>query len=146
MAGEAISSTRLYGILSGMKTRCNNPNSQHYKWYGAKGIKVCDEWSGKGGAVRFVDWAMANGYRADLTIDRIDPKGDYCPENCRWISRSDNTARSSWAKKEFGEAYMFIEMRREEILDVRFRNHRMIIKLRDGTIHEFEEKPKKSAR
>ena len=77
-----------------MKTRCNNPSDQHYKNYGGKGVKVCEEWSGEDGVQRFVDWALANGYQDNLTIDRKDPNGDYCPENCQWITQGDNARRA----------------------------------------------------
>ena len=90
-----ISKTRLYQILSGMKQRCNNPSNQHYRWYGEKGIKVCEEWSGKDGVQMFISWSLENGYNDDLTIDRIDSSKDYCPENCRWVSRSFNSQSTS---------------------------------------------------
>jgi hypothetical protein len=77
--------TRLYTIWRGMKERTSNPNSQHYSYYGGRGIKVCDEW--KTDFASFRDWAMAHGYRDDLSIDRIDVDGNYEPYNCRWTDQ-----------------------------------------------------------
>lgn len=84
--------TRLYHIWQGMKERCNNPNSGKAKWYLDKGIKVCEEWQKFQG---FRDWANQNGYRDDLTIDRINPDGDYCADNCRWISIKEQSRNRS---------------------------------------------------
>lgn len=79
---------RLLRILEGMKKRCYNPNDKAYRWYGAKGIKVCNEWMNN--PISFEEWALSNGYNDSSTIDRINPEKDYCPENCRWISLEDN--------------------------------------------------------
>ena len=76
---------RLYSIWHNMKTRCYNPNTQHYDCYGGRGIKVCEEW--KNNFQAFYDWAITHGYAADLTLDRRDGNGDYCPGNCHWADR-----------------------------------------------------------
>lgn len=80
---------RIYGIYQGILQRCYNPNEKAYRWYGAKGIKVCKEWLNA--PLNFEKWAILNGYEDGLTIDRIDESKDYSPNNCRWISLSDNT-------------------------------------------------------
>lgn len=82
-----ISKSRLYKIWLGMKSRCNNPNSKTYLRYGSKGVKVCDEWNHN--FDNFKEWSLNCGYREDLTIDRINPRGNYHPNNCRWASLKD---------------------------------------------------------
>jgi hypothetical protein len=67
-----------------MKARCYNENNNRYSSYGARGIEICPEWLESNGFINFVDWAMKNGYRDDLTIDRIDTDKNYEPNNCRW--------------------------------------------------------------
>jgi len=80
---HGLSKTRLYKIWSCMKQRCDNPKDIGYKYYGAKGIKVCYKWKT---FVIFHDWAINNGYEECLTLDRKDNNAGYNPSNCRWAT------------------------------------------------------------
>lgn len=82
-------------IWSGMKARCNYPNSISYKSYGARGISVCDEWLS---FENFHNWAISNGYKDALTLDRIDNNGNYEPSNCRWTDATTNKKNQRHAR------------------------------------------------
>ena len=86
---HGMAHTRLYNIWSKMKERCYNTTRKAYKNYGGKGVHVCDEW--RNDFQKFYDWAINNGYKENLTIDRINSNGNYEPSNCRWITLSENT-------------------------------------------------------
>lgn len=80
--------SKLYKVFVSMIDRCTRPRVRNYNNYGGRGIKVCDEWMGN--YKSFCDWALKNGYKENLEIDRIDCNGDYCPENCRWVTHKEN--------------------------------------------------------
>lgn len=89
---------RLYYIWASMKRRCHSPSSTSFSSYGGKGVIVCPEWHA---FQPFRDWALANGYASNLTIDRINPHGNYEPTNCRWASRIEqrHNRRADWDSK-----------------------------------------------
>lgn len=116
MAGGKYEGRRspLYRCWSNMKSRCYNPNVRSYADYGAKGIGVCDEWINDFEA--FAGWANDNGYQDGLTIERKDANGNYCPENCEWITLSENSRRAGRRhcygyNYETGETVEFVGIR-----------------------------------
>ena len=87
MRTHGESKTRLHDIWRSMKSRCKNETNGSYRWYGGKGIQVCEEWDTY--FIAFREWAMNNGYNDILTIDRIDSSRDYEPDNCRWVTMKE---------------------------------------------------------
>lgn len=102
---HGLSETHLYKTWRRMKSRCYDKKAKNYDYYGGRGITVCEKWLCD--FVSFYQWALKNGYRKDLSIDRINVDGNYCPENCRWITKKEqsNNRRTNIIIELFGETH-----------------------------------------
>jgi hypothetical protein len=89
--------TSLYRMYQNMKNRCNNPNVDHYPNYGARGIKVCEEWMK--GYLYFRKWALENGYVEGKSIERNNVNDNYCPENCKFIELKDQVHNKTVSRR-----------------------------------------------
>ncbi len=109
---ENLAEKRLYQIWADMKRRCYTKYRENYKYYGARGIEVCDEW--KNNFESFKEWALANGYKEHLTIDRIDVNGNYEAQNCRWctVAEQNNNKRTNKVLEFEGERHTISEWSR----------------------------------
>lgn len=127
------SKTRLFKAWAAMKGRCFNKNDVSYKNYGGKGITICKEWLD---FLTFKDWALKNGYREGLTIDRINVNGNYEPTNCRYVTRAEqnrNTTRNikvHYKGKEvtISELSRIIKVQKWRLLTLYHRNKEDFIK------------------
>ena len=113
------STHRLYRIYNHMRRRCYESTNPKFKNYGGRGITICDEWLNSFQA--FYDWAMANGYDDNLTIDRIDNDGNYSPENCRWamqIAQQNNKSTNKYVEYQ-GESMTIADASRASCIPIR---------------------------
>ena len=94
---HGLTGTALYSVWQNMVQRCERPGHPWWRRYGGRGIKVCTEW--RKDVRAFVRWALANGYRQGLEIDRIDNDGNYEPANCRFVTHSENLHNRSPFKR-----------------------------------------------
>ena len=108
---HGMTGTKIYNVWKSMRARCLRSTSQSYKYYGGKGITICDGWSS---FIAFKDWAMANGYAEGLTIDRVDNSKNYTPDNCEWITRAENSG-----KDNAGELHWKNKLSSANVLEIR---------------------------
>lgn len=83
---QGYAKTRIYRIWRGMHNRCYKKDNDNYSYYGGRGIEICSDWHN---FIKFRDWALSSGYADNLSIDRIDPKRNYTPDNCRWADSKE---------------------------------------------------------
>lgn len=96
---HGMSKTKLYRAWDSMKARCYRKTTAPYPRYGGRGISVCYEW--RESFISFMDWSIANGYSDGLSLDRIDPNGNYEPSNCRWVTmkeQENNKPSNRWVE------------------------------------------------
>ena len=104
----------LYKTWLNIKSRCYNSNNSHYKYYGKKGIGMCDDW--RNNFKSFYDWAINNGWKRGLSIERIDNNKQYEPENCKWIDmdkQSQNRTTNHYVADKNGNVYTIAEISRK---------------------------------
>ena len=121
---------KIYGVWSNMIKRTTDKQNKSYEVYGARGITVCNEW--KNDYLVFKEWALKNGYKEGLTIDRIDVDGNYEPSNCRWVTRTVQSRNTQRLNKTNNTGYRGVNFRRFKSGKIKFRSRIVVDK---KTIH-----------
>lgn len=93
-----MSNTKLYNVWKSMRGRCYRKSDKRYKYYGGKGVTICDEW--RENFMGFYEWSIRNGYKENqgLSIDRIEVNGNYEPKNCRWVTAKEQANNTTTNK------------------------------------------------
>lgn len=120
-----MSKTRLYREWASIKSRCVYKSSKTFKSYGGRGITICDEWMNSFEVFR--DWALSHGYADNLTIERVDNDGNYCPENCKWIPKKEQARnrRSCYSITYNGKTQNLVDWCNELNLDYKMIHNRI---------------------
>lgn len=137
-SGVKKNNPRIFKIWQGMRQRCNNPNDKDYEQYGGRGIKVCAEWDRS--SESFINWALQNGYSDDLSIDRRDVNGNYCPENCHWATTTEQARNRRMQKSNTtGVNGVHYEAKRNKYRAIIYSDNRKIDLGRYDTLEEAAE-------
>jgi len=117
---HGLSRHPLYTIRSHMIRRCHNETNDNYRFYGGRGISVCDEW--RNSLQAFYKWGIENGWQDGLEIDRIDSNGNYEPSNCRWVTKkvNGNNTRTNHFLTAFGETKTIMQWSEDERCQVAY--------------------------
>lgn len=107
--------SRIYNEWQNMKRRCFNPKHKSWHRYGGRGITICEEWKI---FKNFMEWAFANGYKDDLSLDRIDNNGNYEPSNCQWITLSKNSQKKCRTILNYQKAVEIRKRKKEKSYDL----------------------------
>jgi predicted DNA-binding protein (UPF0251 family) len=127
---------RLHNLYHNMMNRCYNPKNDHFKFYGARGITVCDLW--KNNKNNFINWCINNGQAVNLQIDRIDVNGNYNPNNCRFVdsktnSRNRTSNRCNYEKLELIKIFIVNGLSNKDISQLFDVSQRTVSHIKNNT-------------